>query len=113
MKNKIYGTIVSSTSGEETVYAVFQVDSSKDITYLFRPDMIRLAHENNQALEFNEDTGRGKRIEMSDLPKDDVSEAPKAKVKDNDPVIAFIKNAPSIKPDTLEMSDVKWKYLVR
>lgn len=113
MKNKIYGTIVSSTSGEETAYTVFQVDSSKDITYLFRPDMIRLAHENNQALEFNEETGRGKRIEMSDLPKDDVSEAPKAKVKDNDPVIAFIKNAPSIKPDTLEMSDVKWKYLVR
>jgi len=113
MKNKIYGTIVSSTSGEETVYTVFQVDSSKDVTHLFRPDMIRLAHENNQALEFNEDTGRGKRIEMSDLPKDDVSEAPKAKVKDNDPVIAFIKNAPSIKPDTLEMSDVKWKYLVR
>lgn len=113
MKNKIYGTIVSSTSGEETVYTVFQVDSSKDITYLFRPDMIRLAHENNQALEFNEETGRGKRIEMSDLPKDDVSEAPKAKVKDDDPVIAFIKNAPSIKPDTLEMSDVKWKYLVR
>ena len=50
---------------------------------------------------------------MSELPKDDVSEAPRAKVKDNDPVIAFIKNAPSIKPDTLEMSDVKWKYLVR
>ena len=114
MKNKIYGTIVSSLiNSEETAYTVFQVDSSKDITYLFRPDMIRLAHENNQALEFNEETGRGKRIEMSDLPKDDVSEAPKAKVKDNDPVIAFIKNAPSIKPDTLEMSDVKWKYLVR
>ena len=119
MKNKIYGTIVSSainkqsTGLHETAYTVFQVDSSKDITYLFRPDMIRLAHENNQALEFNEETGRGKRIEMSDLPKDDVSEAPKAKVKDNDPVIAFIKNAPSIKPDTLEMSDVKWKYLVR
>jgi len=113
MKNKIYGTIVSSTSGEDTVYTVFQVDSSKDITHLFRPDMIRLAHENNQALEFNEETGRGKRIEMSELPKDDVSEAPRAKVKDNDPVIAFIKNAPSIKPDTLEMSDVKWKYLVR
>tara|TARA_R110000851_G_scaffold286110_1_gene440005 strand:- start:245 stop:1378 length:1134 start_codon:yes stop_codon:yes gene_type:complete len=113
MKNKIYGTIVSSSSGEDTVYTVFQVDTSKDITHLFRPDMIRLAHENNQALEFNEETGRGKRIEMSELPKDDVSEAPRAKVKDNDPVIAFIKNAPSIKPDTLEMSDVKWKYLVR
>ncbi len=116
MKNKIYGTIVSSlidTKCEDTVYTVFQVDTSKDITHLFRPDMIRLAHENNQALEFNEETGRGKRIEMSDLPKNDVNEAPKAKVKDNDPVIAFIKNAPSIKPDTLEMSDVKWKYLVR
>jgi len=113
MKNKIYGTIVSSTSGQDTVYTVFQVDSSKDITHLFRPDMIRLAHENNQALEFNEETGRGKRIEMSELPKDDVSDAPKAKVKNNDPVIAFIKNAPSIKPETLEMSDVKWKYLVR
>ena len=113
MKNKIYGTIVSSASGEDTVYTVFQVDSSKDITHLFRPDMIRLAHNNNQALEFNEETGRGKRIEITDLPKDTVNEAPKAKVKDNDPVIAFIKNAPSIKPDSLEMSDVKWKYLVR
>ena len=113
MKNKIYGTIVSSASGEDTVYTVFQVDSSKDITHLFRPDMIRLAHNNNQALEFNEETGRGKRIEMTDLPKDTVNEAPKAKVKDNDPVIAFIKNSPSIKPDSLEMSDVKWKYLVR
>jgi MoxR-like ATPase len=113
MKNKIYGTIVSSTSGEETVYTVFQVDASTDITHLFRPDMIRLAYDNKQALEFNEDTGRGKRIEMSDLPKDDVSEVPKAKIKNDDPVIAFIKNAPSIKPDTLEMSDVKWKYLVR
>jgi MoxR-like ATPase len=113
MKNKIYGTIVSSTSGEETVYTVFQVDASTDITHLFRPDMIRLAYDNKQALEFNEDTGRGKRIEMADLPKDDVSEVPKAKIKNDDPVIAFIKNAPSIKPDTLEMSDVKWKYLVR
>ncbi len=67
MKNKIYGTIVSSlidTKCEDTVYTVFQVDTSKDITHLFRPDMIRLAHENNQALEFNEETGRGKRIEM-------------------------------------------------
>jgi len=113
MKDKIYGTIVSSSSGDETVYVVFEVNASKDITHLFRPDMIRLAHENNQSLEFNESTGRGKRIETSELPQDSVSNAPKAKVKENDPVIAFIKNSPSIKPDTLEMSDVKWKYLIR
>ena len=103
MKNKIYGTILlcPSTPDRVTEYTVFQVDNSKDITHLFRPDMIRLAHENNQALEFNEETGRGKRIEMLELPKDTVSDAPKAKVKNNDPVIAFIKNAPSIKPETL------------
>ena len=54
MKDKIYVTIVSSSSGDETVYEVFEVNASKDITHLFRPDMIRLAHENNQSLEFNE-----------------------------------------------------------
>tara|TARA_R110000751_G_C13717263_1_gene475063 strand:- start:57 stop:1190 length:1134 start_codon:yes stop_codon:yes gene_type:complete len=113
MKTKIYGTIVSVTSGNETVNTVLQVGASKDITHLFRPAMISLALENDQALEFNEETGRGKRIEISDLPTDSVSDTPKANINHDDPVIAFIKNAPSIKPSTLEISDVKWKYLIR
>jgi nitric oxide reductase NorQ protein len=93
--------------------AVKEIKTGNDITSLFRPDMIRLAIENAQALEFNEETNRGKRIELADIPAE-APEAPKAApVVDNDPVIAFIKNAPSIKPSNLEMSDTKWKYLVR
>ena len=109
MKKKIFG-IPGSVNG---AIAVKEIKTGNDITSLFRPDMIRLAIENAQALEFNEETSRGKRIELADIPAE-APEAPKAApVVDNDPVIAFIKNAPSIKPSNLEMSDTKWKYLVR
>ena len=40
MKDKIYGTIVSSTSGEETIYTVFQVDARRNISHLFRPELL-------------------------------------------------------------------------
>jgi nitric oxide reductase NorQ protein len=110
MKKKIFG-IPSKVNGS---VAVKEIKTGNDITSLFRPDMIRLAIENGQALEFNEESSRGKRIELADIPAE-APEAPMAApvVDSNDPVIAFIKNAPSIKPSNLEMSDTKWKYLVR
>ncbi len=108
MKEKIQGSI--KELDENLVVSTFD---GKVITHLFRPDMIKKAYENGQGLEFNEDTGRGKRIELSNITSETRVDVPKAKIKDTDPVIAFIKNAPSIKPANLEMSDTKWKYLVR
>ena len=109
MKSKIIGKIWELKTPKALV--VRDVTNQQDITHLFRPDMIQLAFENNQQLEFNEETGRAKRIEVTvDTAEPEV---PKAKVEETDPVIAFIKNSPSIKPKTLEMTDTKWKYLVR
>jgi MoxR-like ATPase len=99
--------------------AVVVNQQGQDITNLFREDMIKLALENDQALAFNEDTQRGQRISKSELP-DEFSnlEAKQSKQEQEarieaDPVLQFINSAPSIKPKDLEMSDVKWKYLVR
>ena len=46
-------------------------------------------------------------------PKPKPVPKPKKEVVNDDPVLAFINNAPSIKPDHLEITDIKWKYLIR
>ena len=106
---KIIG-IIRQEGGENIV---IDLKSGKNITNLFRTEMIDLAAESNQALEFNEETNRSRRIELSSIPAEETIDVPKANVKNDDPVLAFIKDAPSIKPSNLEMSDIKWKYLVR
>ena len=106
---KIIG-IIRQEGGENIV---IDLKSGKNITNLFRTEMIDLAAESIQALEFNEETNRSRRIELSSIPAEETIDVPKANVKDDDPVLAFIKDAPSIKPSNLEMSDIKWKYLVR
>jgi len=106
---KIIG-IIKEEDGENIVK---DLRSGKNITNIFRKDMIDLAAESNQALEFNEETNRSRRIELSSIPAEETIDVPKANIKNDDPVLAFIKDAPSIKPSNLEMSDIKWKYLVR
>ena len=106
---KIIGII--RQEGVENI--VIDLKSGKNITNLFRTEMIDLAAESNQALEFNKETNRSRRIELSSIPAEETIDVPKANVKNDDPVLAFIKDAPSIKPSNLEMSDIKWKYLVR
>jgi MoxR-like ATPase len=106
---KIIG-IIRQEGGENIV---IELKSGKNITNLFRTEMIDLAAESNQALEFNKETNRSRRIELSSIPAEETIDVPKANVKNDDPVLAFIKDAPSIKPSNLEMSDIKWKYLVR
>ena len=106
---KIIG-IVKEVDGENVVS---DLSSGENITNLFRADMIALGLENGQALEYNKESGRAKRIELSSIPTDEPIDIPKSKVNFDDPVLAFIKNAPSIKPSSLEMSDIKWKYLIR
>ena len=104
---EVYGSV---TTEDGEFIKVVSTDGN-DITDLFRDDMIKIAYENGEALKYNEETGRAKRIDPDQLP----NPTPKKKevVKDEDPVLAFISNAPSIKPDHLEITDIKWKYLIR
>ena len=79
--------------------------------------MIKHAHDNNEALVYDEETGRSKRINISDVelefaPSNLEPEMPQTPTE-ADPIMHLIQNAHKIKPATLEMSDIKWKYLVR
>ena len=105
---EIYGS-VTTEDGEFIKVVSTQGD---DITHLFRDDMIKIAYKEGQALKYNSETGRGKRIDSDQVP---APKTPKKKkeIVNEDPVLAFISNAPSIKPDHLEITDIKWKYLIR
>ena len=108
MKKETYGIVDINAKGVR----VIEVGTGADVTHLFRADMINLAATNLEGLKYNFDTGRGKRVPMADIPAEprtpQVTES-----ADIDPVMAFINNAKNIKPADLEMSDIKWKYLVR
>ena len=111
MKNKRIG-VPTLVNGNQVI---IEFGTNNDITEMFRPIMIQHAFNNDEILLFDESTGRAKRmskqgIELEDAPKTQTE--PMAK-KELDPVMQLIQNAHKIKPSTLEMSDVKWKYLVR
>ena len=106
MNNKRFGTI--NFDGK-----VIEVGTGKDITGLFRKIMIDNAIRDGQALSYDLDSQMARRIPLSDIPDENVH-VPQVKVDVvSDPVLAFINNAKNIKPADLEMSDIKWKYLVR
>jgi nitric oxide reductase NorQ protein len=106
MKKKIFGTITDNK--------VFAVGTGVDITALFRDSMIKAAAANGKALAFDEDTARARQVDLSEIPTE-VKEVtqPTQPVVEMDAAMALITNAANIKPDDLEMSDIKWKYLVR
>lgn len=111
MKNKKIG-VPTIVNGKQVI---IEFGTDNDITNLFRPIMIQHAFNNDEILLFDESTGRAKRmdkqgLELEDLPKPQTEPVVK---KELDPVMQLIQNAHKIKPSTLEMSDVKWKYLVR
>jgi nitric oxide reductase NorQ protein len=112
MKKKVIG-VPAVVNGKQVI-----VDpNGNDISSLFRSIMIKHAHDNDEALVFDEETGRSKRISISDVelefaPSNLEPEMPQPPTE-ADPVMHLIQNAHKIKPATLEMSDIKWKYLVR
>jgi len=112
MKKKVIG-VPAVVNGKQVI-----VDpNGNDISSLFRSIMIKHAHDNDEALVFDEETGRSKRISISDVelefaPSNLEPEMPQTPTE-ADPVMHLIQNAHKIKPTTLEMSDIKWKYLVR
>ncbi len=104
---EVFGTV---TTEDGEFIKVVSTDGN-DITNLFRNDMVKIAYENNEALKFNTETGRAKRIDLDQLPIPDIKDT--QVIENNDPVLSFIKNAPTIKPTHLEITDIKWKYLIR
>jgi len=106
MKKEIFGTIINGK--------VIDVQTGADITNLFRSSMIAAATASGDALKYDSETQRAKRISVDELPDHGTEVSSAATVAEStDPVLALIKNAPNIKPKDLEMSDIKWKYLVR
>lgn len=106
MKKEIFGTIVNGK--------VINVQTGADITDLFRSSMIAAATASGDALKFDVETQRAKRISVDELPDHGTEVTnPETATTPADPILALIKNAPNIKPNDLEMSDIKWKYLVR
>ena len=106
MKKEVYGIITDNGN-------VIDVATGADITNLFRTSMITAAIEDGNALKYDYGTQRAKRIALDDLPDHGTEVPSNNKTAAADPVFALIQNAPSIKPNDLEMSDIKWKYLVR
>jgi hypothetical protein len=105
MNNKRFGTITANGK-------VIEVGTGLDITDLFRKIMIDNATRDGQALSYDITSMMARRIPLSEVP--DTNTAPKVEAPTAaDPVLALINSAKDIKPADLEMSDIKWKYLVR
>jgi nitric oxide reductase NorQ protein len=104
MKSKTFGIIRDGR--------VFEVNSGNDITALFRDSMIKAAAQNGKALAFDQETARARQVDLSEIPTEPATPQPKP-VVEMDAAMALITRSAEIKPSDLEMSDIKWKYLVR
>jgi MoxR-like ATPase len=112
-KNQSIGVPMYDANGN--VY-VSEVGTGNDITSLFRTVMVKHAVEHNEALLFDHETGRAKRVSVDDINQQEKvsnTEPQPMPKQEMDATLALIHNAHKIKPTNLEMSDIKWKYLVR
>jgi len=107
MKNKKIG-VPTLVNGKQRI---IELGTNVDITDKFRSIMISHAFANDELLVLDEDTGRAKRVAREgEIPTPE----PVMEIKkEMTPELQLINNAHKIKPSSLEMSDVKWKYLVR
>ena len=96
---------------------VNDINTAEDISNLFRPVMIKAAFDNNQMLSYDFNSNRARRVPVTDDSGNKIQYIqPHAVIQEQqemDPVLELIKNSYKIKPADLEMSDIKWKYLVR
>lgn len=112
-KTKSIGVVKYTQDGKAFIS---EWGTGNDITDLFRSIMVKHAIENDEALVFDHETGRAKRIGLDQINQEEViltSDPQTMSKQEPDPVLALIQNAHKIKPTNLEMSDIKWKYLVR
>ena len=113
-KTKSIG-VVKYTQGNPYIS---ELGTGNDITSLFRSIMVQHAIDNDEALIFDHESGRAKRVALDQINQEEIKatyppEPQPMPKQELDPVLALIHNAHKIKPANLEMSDIKWKYLVR
>ena len=106
------GLVSVMTTGQLVVH---DIDNAEDITVLFRPVMIDAAFHNNQMLSYDYTSERARRIPITDDNENKIqyTQPVVQEQREMDPILELIKNSFKIKPAELEMSDIKWKYLVR
>ena len=89
--------------------------NGKVVKGIVREHMLQLALDNNQCIVYNDETGKCYRKDVQlyydQAPTEKEVEA--SEKIDADPVLAFIHNSPELIPDTMKISDLKWKYLMR
>jgi len=83
-----------------------------------REDMRELALANGQCIKYDNGTGRCMRKPLSEFsdvnPTPSEPEVKASEMIDADPVLNFIHNkSVDLRPKTLVMPDLKWKYLIR
>lgn len=113
MKNESIGVVMYTQDGKPYIS---ELGTGNDITSLFRSIMVKHAIDNDEALVFDHETGRAKRIALDDIKQQEIVSTPEPQImpkQEMDPILSLIHNAHKIKPASLEMSDIKWKYLVR
>jgi len=85
------------------------------VNNVVREHMLELALENGQCIVQNLETLKCVRKEM-ELYEDQVpteKEVESSEKIDADPVLAFIHSSPDLIPESMKISDLKWKYLMR
>lgn len=113
MKKETIGVVMYTQDGNPYIS---ELGTGNDVTHLFRPVMVKHAIEHDEALMYDHDSQRAKRIPMDEIKHREITPTPEPQLtpkQEMDPVLALIHNAHKIKPANLEMSDIKWKYLVR
>ena len=113
MQEKLIYVRVEKKNGKFLLYDV-QGQVRKDI--YVRDIMCQHCVDNNQCLEYDSETGRSRRKDIAIfndmIPSEKQMEA--SNKIESDPILNFIHNeAVGLRPDTLVMPDLKWKYLVR
>ena len=113
MQEKFIYVRVEKKNGNFLLYDI-QGQVRKDI--YVRDIMCQHCVDNNQCLEYDSETGRSRRKDIAIfndmIPSEKQMEA--SDKIESDPILNFIHNeAVGLRPNTLVMPDLKWKYLVR
>ena len=114
-KEFVYLKPVKNSNG---VIELRDVENQVRTDIYVREDMRELALANGQCIKYDNGTGRCMRkplSEFSDLnPTPSEPEIEASTMIESDPVLNFIHNkSVDLRPKTLVMPDLKWKYLVR
>ena len=113
MKKKFEYLVVELKNGK---YTLKDVSGNVRNDLYVRDIMCQHCIDNNQCIQYDLETGRSMRKDMAlfnDM-KPKVEEVKKAEQLESDPILNFIHNeSVGLRPKTLVMPDLKWKYLVR